>query len=97
MRSEFSFLPSVPGASGSFLEQEETLVSLVSRMPFRDRPMALSSLDLGQHSDAEKNLLTSLAAGIYSPFEVHYHHVGGMPDAGVCGGREWYQRSPSGW
>jgi hypothetical protein len=83
--------------SGSFLAQGETLKHLVNRKLFRDRPMALQSLDLGQYSDTEKDLLTSLTARIYSLYEVHYHHVGGMPDAGICGGREWYQGSPSEW
>jgi len=83
--------------SGPFLAQGETLNTLVNRAPFRDRPMALQSLDLGQYSDAEKDLLTSLTARIYSLYEVHYHHVGGMTDAGICGGREWYQGSPSEW
>ncbi len=83
--------------SGSFLAQIETLKSLTNRAPFRDRPMALQSLDLRQYSDAEMDLLASLTAQIYSLYEVHYHHVGGMLDAGICGGREWYQSSPSEW
>ena len=88
---------SARAVSGSFLEQEETLNNLINRTPFRDRPMALRSLDLGHYSDVEQDLLTSLTTRIYSSFEVHYHHVGGMPDAGVCGGREWYQSPPSEW
>ena len=83
--------------SGSFLARGEALKNLINRTPFRDRPMALQSLDLAQYSDAEKVLLTSLTAQIYSLYEVHYHHVGGMSDAGICGGREWYQSSPSEW
>lgn len=43
--------------------------------------MALQSLDLGQYSDVEKDLLTSLTTRIYSLYEVHYHHVGGMMGA----------------
>jgi len=88
---------SAKAVSGFFLEQGETLDILINRTPFCDRPMALQSLDLGLYSDAEQDLLTSLTARIYSLFEIHYHHVGGMPDAGICGGREWYQSSPSKW
>ncbi len=90
------FIPA-SAVSGSFLAQRETLKSLTNRAPFRDRPMALQSLDLRQYSDAEMDLLASLTAQIYSLYEVHYHHVGGMLDAGICGGREWYQSSPSEW
>ncbi len=81
--------------SEPFFEQGEVVKDLVSRAPFRDRPMALPSLDLSDYSDAEKGLLTSLVAQLYSVFEVHYHHVAGMPDVGLCGGREWYTEPPS--
>jgi len=83
--------------SSPFTAQGETLQKLINRAPFSDHPMALQSLDLGQYSDSEKDLLISLTAQIYSLYEVHYHHVGGMLDAGICGGREWYQTSPSAW
>lgn len=83
--------------SEPFLTQEETVRSLANRAPFCDRPLALQSLDLSVYSDAEKDLMTSLVTQTYGFFEVHYFHVAGMPDVGVCKGREWYTRPPSEW
>ncbi len=85
------------GVSGPFLSQSTTLRGLADQAPFRDHPMAIDSLDLAHYSAAEKKLLTSLTTRIYGLFEVHYHHVAGMPDVGNCAGREWYTRAPSDW
>ncbi len=83
--------------SGPFRAQENVVKDLAKRAPFRDRPMALQSLDFSNYSDADKGLLTSLVAQFYGFFEVHYHHVAGMPEVGVCAGREWYTHPPSEW
>ena len=83
--------------SEPFLNQGETILSLANRAPFRDRPLALQSLDFSGYSDAEKELMTSLVTQTYGFFEVHYLHVAGMPDVGVCKGRRWYTRPPLEW
>lgn len=83
--------------SEPFLTQGKTITRLADRMPFRNQPLALQSLDLSDYSAAEKELLTSLTTQLYSFYEVHYFHVAGMPDVGVCKGREWYTRPPSEW
>ena len=83
--------------SEPFLSQKEALMSLANHAPFQDQPLALQSLDLSGFSDAEKDLITSLVTQIYGFFEVHYFHVAGMPDVGVCKGREWYTHPPSEW
>jgi hypothetical protein len=83
--------------SDPFLAQGGVARDIANRTPFRDRPMALQSLDFSGYSDAEKGLLTTLIAQLYGLFEVHYHHIAGMPDVGVCAGREWYTRPPSEW
>jgi hypothetical protein len=83
--------------SGAFLAQGESVKHLASRAPFRDQPLALESLDLSDYSEPERKLLTSLTTQIYGILEVHYFHVAGMPDVGVCAGREWYTRPPSEW
>ncbi len=83
--------------SDPFLAQGNVTRGLAERAPFRDRPMALQSLDFSNYSDADKGLLTSLVAQFYGFFEVHYHHVAGMPEVGVCAGREWYTYAPSEW
>jgi hypothetical protein len=85
------------GISEPFLTQAETVIRLASHTPFQDQPLALHSLDLADYSDAEKELLTSLTTQVYSLFEVHYFHVAGMPDVGVCKGRGWYTLPPSEW
>ncbi len=87
----------IRSASEPFLSQKEALMSLANRAPFQDQPLALQSLDLSGFSDAEKDLMNSLVTQIYGFFEVHYFHVAGMPDVGVCKGREWYTRPPSEW
>jgi hypothetical protein len=83
--------------SEAFLAQGESVKHLASRAPFRDQPLALESLDLSDYSESERKLLTSLTTQIYGILEVHYFHVAGMPDVGVCAGREWYTRPPSEW
>lgn len=85
------------GISQDILDQAEPAKSLASRAPFRDKPLALESLDLSGCSEAERNLLTSLVTQIYGLLEVHYFHVAGMPDVGICAGVEWYTRPPSEW
>ncbi len=84
-------------ASDPFLAQGDVAKDLAKRTPFRDHPMALRVLDFSDYSDVETGLLTSLVAQLYGFFEVHYHHVAGMPDVGVCAGREWYTRPLSEW
>ncbi len=85
------------GVSGAFLDQSEVVQQLANKAPFHDHPLALNSLNLKLYSEVERELLTSLVTQIYDFMEVHYHHVAGMPDAGVCGGREWYTLPPAKW
>ena len=79
------------------IEQGATAGPLANRAPFRDGPMALDELDFSGCSKAEKDLLTGLVTQIYGLLEVHYVHVAGVPDVGVCAGREQYTRPPSEW
>lgn len=85
------------GVSGMFLAQTETADRLASRAPFRDAPMALKELDLSGCSPEERKLLIDLVTQIYGLLEVHYVHLAGVPDVGVCAGREQYQLPPFEW
>ncbi len=85
------------GNSSEVLSQGESAKSLMDRVPFRNRPLALDTLDLSGFSETERNMLVSLVTQIYGLLEVHYFHVAGMPDIGVCGGTEWFSRPPSEW
>ncbi len=87
----------VKSASGTFFEQGEIAKELAGGTPFREQPMALESLNLKAYSDAEREFLVSLVTKVYGFFEVHYFHVAGMPDVGVCSNREWYTQPPSEW
>ena len=84
------------GVSSAFLAQGDAAASLASRAPFRDEALALESLDLSGCSEAERNLLTSLVTQIYGLLEVH-SDIAGVPDVGICAGREQYTRAPSEW
>ena len=85
------------GVSSAFLSQGETADRIASRAPFSKGPMALDTLDLSGCSEAEKKLLTDLVTQIYGLLEVQYLHLAGVPDVGVCAGREQYKLPPSEW
>lgn len=86
-----------PTVSEPFFALGESAKSLVSRAPFDSQPMAMDSLDFSACNKSERELLTSLTSKLYGSLEMHYFHVAGMPDAGICAGREWYKLPPSEW
>ncbi len=83
--------------SGMFLDQGETADRLASRTPFDRGSLALDTLDLSGCSPEERKLLIDLVTQIYGLLEVHYVHLAGVPDVGVCAGREQYQLPPAEW
>lgn len=84
------------GVSDGTRSHAEVVQGLTARLPFRDGPSALEDLDLAGCSAAERQLLTGLAGEIYGILEVQ-SHLAGVPDVGICAGREQYVRAPWEW
>ncbi len=85
------------GVAGDLLEHGVVAENLASEQPFRDGPWALDELDLSPLSKAERELLLDLVTQIYGLLEVHHVHVAGIPNLGVCAGREQYKLAPVDW